>query len=115
MQKSLSTRLAVLLIGMIWFMAQNAVALGTIAAVMTGHNVEAAQPHGDHIDLLLGHPQATGHAELGCDDCHGLHHIDIKPVEPATPDSKLKSQLELLSIIMNLLLMLLPAGRQALL
>lgn len=109
MQKSLSVRLAVLLIGLVWFMAQNAVSLGLVMAGLSGHTVEATQDHGSHIHLMLGHAGDAAHgdgghasSDLACDDCSAGHHIDIKPADPATPDSKIKSQLLLLALILPL-------------
>lgn len=116
MPKSLSVRLAVILTGLVWLIAQNAMSLGLVMAGLSGHTIEATQDHGAHVHLMLGHAASgTAHdaSDLACDNCSAGHHIDIKPADPATPDSKIKSQPHLLALILPFVILLLVPPRTA--
>ncbi len=123
MQKSLSVRLAVILTGLVWLIAQNAMSLGLVMASLSGHTIEATQDHGSHVHLMLGHADNTdgtatdASTDTGnhpaCGNCSAGHHIDIKPADPATPDSKIKSQLLQLALVLTFVILLLAPPRHA--
>lgn len=123
MPKSLSVRLAVILTGLVWLIAQNAMSLGLVMASLSGHTIEATQDHGSHVHLMLGHADSVGgtthdvaadhSSDLACDNCSAGHHIDIKPADPATPDSKIKSQLLQLALVLTFVILFLAQPRTA--
>ncbi len=109
MPRAMPLRLIALMAVLTWFMAQNAMLFSHALAALTGHQVSAAQWHDAHYDIVLSHLHSDHHATTAdtCGDCAGAHHVDIQPADPATPDSKAKSQLLLLALILPLVALLL--------
>lgn len=111
------------MVGLVWLIAQNAMSLGLIMAGLSGHTIESTQDHGSHVHLMLGHTDSVGGttpdaaadlgSDLACDNCSAGHHIDIKPADPATPDSKIKSQLLQLALVLTFVILFLAQPRTA--
>lgn len=100
------------LILLVYLLAQNGLVLAQLTAVLSGHQV-ASKWHDSHYDVVMFH--GVDHASVVADDgcqvsCSDHHHLDIKPSDPVTPDSKTFLGF-MLALIPVFLVWLLPFAR----